>query len=95
MSFNFDKMSKLAMDNPVEFEAERKRLIENQISKCSPEDQVALRALQSELDFLRSVMPDDEFNLYILQRITKNLERIREQLISILKEIDRITRDPE
>ncbi len=50
MSFDYDRLVLLAQDNPADFEALRKELLEEKINEFLPEVQNSLRALQERIN---------------------------------------------
>ncbi len=50
MSFDYDRLVSLAQDNPADFEALRKELLEEKINEFLPEVQNSLRALQDRIN---------------------------------------------
>ncbi len=51
--FDFEKWAKLARNDPVEFEKERKRVIEETIMRCPPHSRQRLIRLQWRIDMER------------------------------------------
>lgn len=74
---NLDKLYTLTPNTP-EWEAERTRLINLEISKAPDHRRPNLRALQAQLDIARAGMSPEEFMALICSRVKDNIENIRD-----------------
>lgn len=83
MDFDFDKMATLAATNAPAFEAERKRLISEQLLSIPEDKRAKYEALQAELDVLRAGLPPDQFMNELVRRLQENLLDLNDQLNAI------------
>ena len=72
-------LSYLGTLDETSFEAERCRLIANELLKVAPERRKKLVILQMELDQVRDKVSPEEFMRYCMARISENLENLGDQ----------------
>ena len=72
-------LSYLGTLDETSFEAERCRLIANELLKVAPERRKKLVILQMELDQVRDKGSPEEFMRYCMARISENLENLGDQ----------------
>lgn len=82
MPFDFDSLAALRND-PVAFEAARKALIEEAMSKMPSEQRVKCEAYQREIDHLRTTMPHDAFLAELFRRMQENLADISDYAVNL------------
>ncbi len=76
----------LSLLDAKSFEAERNRLIADEILKAAPERRLKLVQLQAELDRVRDTSTSEQFMAYLATRLTENLQNLNDQL-GVLKHL--------
>lgn len=78
-----DYFSYLAGLSDLEFEAERCRLIGQEINNAPPELRSKLLVAQMELDQLRNKTTPEQFMTMALRQATENMENISDSFVAI------------
>jgi hypothetical protein len=87
MSFDFDKLARLALTDPDAFERERARLLEEFITQLpTVEQQSHAREFQDTLETMRKILSPADFFNYLAIKISTNLETIKKHINDIDKE---------
>lgn len=82
MPFDFDRLASLRND-PIAFENERSKLIDEMFDAMPQEKQIKYRALQNELDHLRKTMGSEAFLAELFRRMGENISDIGDQANTI------------
>jgi hypothetical protein len=81
-----EDLSYLSMLDDTSFEAERNRLIANEILKAPAERRKKLVLLQMQLDQVRDKVSSEQFMRHCMALITENMENLSDQLV-LLKSV--------
>lgn len=81
--FNFDKWAKLYQTDPVEFDRQRKALLDSVIADARQENQATLRKLQQECDTIRSSQTPVEASASMISMLVESLFDIQDSLADI------------
>jgi hypothetical protein len=89
VEFDFDKMAKLAKDDPTAFEMERQRLIGAQLAEMPEAQRRKCLAVQYDLDLHRFNHTDAEHFQYIKTKMFESLEDLQDQLTALLVTLEK------
>jgi hypothetical protein len=78
-----EDLSYLSMLDEASFEAERNRLIANEILKADPDRRRKLVAFQMQLDLVRDRVTSEQFMLHCAALLRENLENLSDQLVHL------------
>ena len=78
-----DDLSYLATLEPHLFEAERCKLIQQQIDLAPPEHQKKLRVLQMHLDMLREQNTPEQFTKILFKEINESIENLGDLWVAV------------
>lgn len=89
MSFDFDTMADLAKNDPLAFERERKRLLDEYMATVPEAQRRRLTVLQANLDIQRHRMGSDQFMTYLCEQLLEKLADTADQWEAMVAQLEK------